>query len=500
MNVGLFILFLWPLVTYVLFRLLAFQSAIVWSIIGGYLLLPSAREVKFNLPLLPALDKELVPTLTVAVIAFLTVREAVQRRERTRRRGDAVTGSAPVHVMPGWLPRSPIVLILFFLVMFGPLATALTNTDPLAHGPLVLPGLRIYDGLSMVLKALVPLLTLIVGRKYLSNDTGHRTVLHVLCIAGAVYALLALYEVRMSPQLNYMVYGFFPHEWIQHIRAGGFRPLVFLDHGLFLGIFLACSVLACAVLIRSETRAQTRFFYSMTLVWLLGVLFLSKTLGALVLAIGLLPVVMFLGIRLRLLIAGLVAISTLLYPTLRSSDLIPTEEIVAQFQAISTQRANSLQFRFDNEDALLDHARERPLFGWGIYGRALVYNEEGRDAAVADGVWVIIFGQRGWIGYIGIFGVLTLPLIQAFLYRKRLNLSPVTGGLCIVVAANLADLLPNSGMTPVLWLMVGAVLGRIEAARSVDQSEDEAIAESRPAVQQAASRHSRFPQNKQRNA
>ena len=97
------------------------------------------------------------------------------------------------------------------------------------------------------------LLPLILARKFLARPTEHRTFLIVLCTSGLLYSLLALYEVRMSPQLNNMVYGFFPHSWRQHIRGNGFRPLVFLEHGLFLGIFLSTTVLAAFGLARIPT-------------------------------------------------------------------------------------------------------------------------------------------------------------------------------------------------------------------------------------------------------
>ena len=51
-----------------------------------------------------------------------------------------------------------------------------------------------------------------------------------------------------------MVYGFFPHSWLQHVRGGGFRPIVFMNHGLVLGIFLSMAVVASAIMVRLSTR------------------------------------------------------------------------------------------------------------------------------------------------------------------------------------------------------------------------------------------------------
>jgi len=346
----------------------------------------------------------------------------------------------------------------------------------------------------------VMLLPLFIGRKFLSDERGHRVILMVVCIAGVIYCLPALYEVRMSPQLNRMIYGFFPHSWIQHIRGGGFRPLVFLNHGLNLGIFLACSIIAAGVLIRGEKQPARRYWYMLALLWLLGTLVLAKTLTALLIALLLLPVVLFLGVRQQLLVVGLIAALTLFYPILRGAHLVPTDEIVSRFEAVSPERAASLLFRFENEDILLERANERPVFGWGGNARSRIFDERGRDLSVTDGQWVIVIGQGGWIGYVTIFGLLTLPLMFTMLRRRRLKIDRITAGLCVMIAANVLDLLPNSSLSPVLWLAAGAILGRLEAPRKVGEPEAEEAAAAGGGHARPVSRYSRFPQTKRREA
>lgn len=68
------------------------------------------------------------------------------------------------------------------------------------------------------------------------------TLLKVLALACLAYSLLALWEVRMSPRLNREIYGFFGHSWSQHVRYGGYRPILFLNHGIWVP---SCSRLAC---------------------------------------------------------------------------------------------------------------------------------------------------------------------------------------------------------------------------------------------------------------
>ena len=59
-------LFIWPLVAAVLFRLLPLQKALIWTLIGGFLILPSATHIK--LPMIPALDKSLIPAVSALVL------------------------------------------------------------------------------------------------------------------------------------------------------------------------------------------------------------------------------------------------------------------------------------------------------------------------------------------------------------------------------------------------------------------------------------------------
>ena len=51
----------WPCVALVLFRRLPVERALIWTLLGGYLVLPPLAN--FDLPLLPPLNKVLIPNL-----------------------------------------------------------------------------------------------------------------------------------------------------------------------------------------------------------------------------------------------------------------------------------------------------------------------------------------------------------------------------------------------------------------------------------------------------
>ena len=151
------------------------------------------------------------------------------------------------------------------------------------------------------------------------------------------------------------------------------------------------------------------------------------------------------------------------YPMLRTLNLFPTDALVQLATSFSTKRAQSLEFRFDNEDRLLAKAMQRPLLGWGASGRARVYDEEnGDDITVSDGTWIIRLGMRGFIGWAATFGFLLVPVWMARRSlgrlsdeRDRIQLA----GLALILSVYAIDLLPNALFTNFPIFIGGAVCG-----------------------------------------
>ena len=458
--------FVWPIVTVVLFKRLSSAAAVSSAIIGGYLLLPPGAGL--NLPFVPALTKEVLPALIAFIIVF-------SKRER-RPFDDATIQSRVEH--------SRSFNLLIALMLLSPIATVLNNAEPVVAGPRVIEGVSIYDAVSSFAATLLVLLPFFLGRKLLGTDEGHRTFLKILAILALGYSILALYEIRMSPQLNRMFYGYFPHSFLQHIRGGGYRPLVFLNHGLLLGLFLAMAAVASLAAWRSGLGQERRIVWIWAGLYLAAVLVLSKSLGALLLFLAIFPIVLMAGVRGQLLAAAAMGLVVLFYPMLRGADVVPTEQVVAFAEQIDTDRAASLNFRLEQEAALLERANIKPLFGWGGWGRSRIFNEAtGRDESVTDGLWVITIGTSGWVGYIAKFGLLILPVVLLAYNRQRYGLTLATSGLALILAINLFDLLPNAGLTPVTWLIAGALAGRIGQKHETQIPSDEVGARSESRAQ-----------------
>jgi len=423
----------WPLVGAVLFQKLPTHKAIIWTILGGYLVLP--ERVGIDLPLLPAFEKTFIPSATALLFCLPKL------------------GSL-------WelLPRERLPKMLTIVFLLSPFATVFTNGDPQVFGPRFLPGLRPYDAFSFGLSHAVSLVPLLLAQRFLRDEAASKDLLTALAVAGLAYSLPALFEIRMSPQLHTWVYGFFPHSFAQQVRFGGFRPVVFMLHSLKVGLFLAMALLATAALARGSSGSR-RAMWLLAFPWLFITLALTKVVSGWAYAALLLPLILLAGPRLQRAALLSIGLAVLIYPALRGGDLVPTDRIEAAASLISEQRAQSFGFRLDNEDILLDRANERPLFGWGGWGRNRVYDPEtGDDISVTDGAWIITAGSYGWVGYIAEYGLLTGPLLLMGLGR-RASFAALTLG--IVLAANLFDLIPNSGLTPLTWLIAGGLAGTL---------------------------------------
>jgi hypothetical protein len=357
----------------------------------------------------------------------------------------------------------PEVLVL--MSMIGPFITSELNGDLIRYGSLTLPSVGHYDALSAVVAEFLLLLPFFLGRQVLKNAPNNAEIFHVLVVAGLIYSLLMLFELRMSPQLHFWVYGYYPSDFVQAVREGGFRPVVFVGHGLAVAFFTMTTVVAATTIWRLHGRVLRLPAAGIT-AYLSMMLILCKSGAALAYGVTLASLVRWTSPRLQLRVAMILVTIALIYPLLRSADLIPTATILDMVGSISADRADSLKTRFDQEHQLLDHASKRILFGWGRFGRNRVYDINGKDISVTDGLWIITIGEFGLFGFLAEFGLLSWPIFRAaaaLRFTESTNDSVLLAALALILAINIFDLLPNSGLTPWTWLLAGALLGRAEA-------------------------------------
>jgi hypothetical protein len=444
LNFATFALLSWPLVTLWLYRTRPVGQATLLTILGALLLLPAVWGIKFTG--IPVFDKISIPNLAAFVCCMLIA----GRRLR-------------------FWSHFGLIEVLLVIYLVGPFVTVELNTDEIHIANLTLPAESHYDALSAVVFQFVFILPLFMGRQLLRSSTDNVEILRVLVIAGLLYSLLIFFELRMGPQLSYLIYSYQASNISQAFRDGGYRPVVFLGHPLLLSFFMMTTAVAATALWRMQIRV-TRFAPTAITVYLSGILLLCKSAAAIVYGAMLLSLVRWTKPKFQLRVAVVLVTIALLYPVLRITNVFPTSVLTEAATLISQERAVSLGQRFDQEGKLLEHASQRFLFGWGRWGRSRIYDPNtGSDITVTDGDWIITLGVWGLFGFVAQFGLLAVPVIRAasaLKYAKSESDKVFLAALALIVAISLIDQLPNSSLNPWSWLLAGALLGRAEALRA----------------------------------
>lgn len=305
-----------------------------------------------------------------------------------------------------------------------------------------------------------------IGRVYFNTLDSLRQLAIGIFIGGLIYVPFCLWEVRMSPQLHMQLYGFRPPGWAQSMRYGGFRPIVFLDHGLQVSLWMVMATLIGIWLWRTGTIKKV---FGVPMAWLVTAqvvtVILIKSTGAwILLGLGTVILMTTRWVKIAILVWLLIVlVPTHLYFSTTGSF---NSNVVVEFmeKVTNPERAQSLQFRFDMEEALAEKARERYLFGWGGWGRSFLYSEDsGERISVTDSRWIIIFGENGIFGLASFYIALLLPPC-IFLIRysssvwphKRLAPAVV---LAMVVLIYTLDSLVNDMGSPLYIVANGGIVG-----------------------------------------
>lgn len=421
-------------------------NAMIWSVVVGYMFLPEAFGI--DLPGLPPLEKNtvIIGSLLLGVIIYY--------------KGDSGQVQSALVVANSNQKFGYVMIALIGVMFLAPLLTIALNRSPVFVSGRALQGLGVRDFISTTFNSLTLVVPFLLARRYLATPVAHRILLQILLVGGLIYTVFALIEIRLSPQLHNWVYGFHQHSFAQHVRGGDFRPKIFLRHGLWVGFFFFSVILAAGALARAHKGAD-RTKYLIGCAWLLVIMVLSKNVAATILALTFTPL-LFLGRSLQVKIVSVIAILFLFYPAVRQSNVVDVTAVTEFAAQYSPERAQSFQFRLDNEDALLARALEKPVFGWGGWGRSRIYDEFGEEVSVTDGLWIIIIGAQGWVGYIVFFGLLIAPVLVLGFTRKRKEIPIETMALALVMAGNFIYMVPNSTLSPIGWLFAGALAGFVQ--------------------------------------
>lgn len=439
-------LILWPFFAKAIKRKFLLEDAVILLFFVPYLFLPVKTSI--DLPLLPPLSK----TSVAALVALLLYYREIKKRKEV-----SISG---------------VYRLCLWLIFLGAIATVFLNNDPLIFDGRFIPGLKAWDLIGVLfVKFTVYFIPFFIGYYLLNSAQAHRRFVYWFVCLGLLYMLPMLWEIRMSPQLHTKIYGFFPHEFAQQVRDGGYRPVVFLGHGLLVAFFIFSACASSFILMKNKIdvwRISGRYAFLLLLI----MVFLCKTMGVFFYLFMTLALLLIFKPKAQFMFAASIAFVVLLYPAIReaaSPQLRGFVEVVAEH---NEERSRSLEFRLNNENVLLDKANQKKWFGWGSWGRNLIYDDTGKALSIVDGQWIITFGAWGWVGYFSFFGLLFFPLLHWFNLLRVHSTQKVSIEACeysavlgLILVANMIDFIPNSSLSHITLLLAGALAGRVALLR-----------------------------------
>jgi hypothetical protein len=353
----------------------------------------------------------------------------------------------------GFRPTVADAILVLFAV--GACVTSVTN------------GLGTKDGVSSMAQKLFEFaIPFWLGRALLKTPRDLLEAVRLIFGGAALYAILAVWEWRMSPQVYQALYGHFPHSWTQHVRWGFYRPVVCFEHALALGMFMAWTALLGLVLLRARLIRPVFGLPPMLLAFLpvLG-LVTSMSFGPWILF--LIGCGLLLGWR-RLHWRWLMlapAVFGVVWMGGRYTSSIDGEWMTAATEAVSPGRAETLQYRIRAEELLLARAKEQPVFGWGTWGRNRIIDEEGRDVVATDSRWVLYVGSYGLFGLTTFFLWWCWPFVMCRRVGRVLETHPLLMGVLIVIGMQVVNLLFNAFISPMEVMLSGAAVTALAQLR-----------------------------------
>jgi len=421
-------LFGWMPIVFYLFVRFPTQRAVIISFVVAWLFLPQAS---YPIPLLPPYDKVsgACYAILLATIVYDTARITTFK--------------------PGWLDVPMVIWCLC------PIVSQVTNG-----------GSPISPTFTQIIAWGLPYL---LGRLYLGSLDGLRQLAIGIFAGGLAYIPFTLIEGVRGPILHQMVYGVNAFEdWGQARRLGGWRPVVFMQHGLMVGLWMMTAALIGVWLWQTGTLKKFLGRNIKTLVIVLTIaFFLCRSTGAYSLfAFGL--IVLFSAKHFRTSLPLLFIIGYIVfYLYVAASGQFSSDDAVGFItQIFGEERAASMKFRFDMEEILGDKARQAFLFGWGDGGGNRVYNQYGQDISVTDSLWIIAFGVNGAVGLASLFSSLLLPVVVFCVskYPARTWANPKVAPaavLAVSLTMYVFDCVLNAMTNPIFALIAGGLSGLV---------------------------------------
>jgi hypothetical protein len=363
-------------------------------------------------------------------------------------------------------------------------------------------GLGVYDGAANIVSQLgVWGIPYFVGRVYFKDLEGFKELGLGIVIGAILYLPMCYVEMVISPTLHQKLYGRVQHSLAMSKRWGGYRPMVFMQSGLALAMYMTFATLVAGWMWMSGT---VRNLFGVPMLAVVGVLFFTQIVVCKTMAA---TGFMFVGIAALLWIrtdaeharadrraAGARA-------RRGPADLhVPAVQRAARRGGgvgggrtiASEDRLQSLGVRLKAEDLVVAKAFDapNPWWGWGkwdpnqpgitpwrVYTESMKIAPDGleyrqlKDTAVTDGLWIIVIGQYGIVGLVLLTTAITAPALILWgrvpvRYWGHRAVAPVAA-MAILLVLHMVDNLLNGMINALFMLALGGVSAIGPAVRQV---------------------------------
>jgi hypothetical protein len=321
-----------------------------------------------------------------------------------------------------------------------------------------------------------------LGRLYFTDLESIGDLALGIVVGALGYLPLVYWELKMSPNLHFLVYGYLQHTFSQTQRFGGWRPMVFLQHGLAMGFYMgAASVIAFWLSYARSVRSIRGVpMYLVALFLIITTIACKSSLAILLMFIGCVLLWAASVTRMRIVMTGFILILWI-YMLARTWGGWSGQSIVDVTKRVIPDRISSIEVRIRSEDLMWQKAQTHLYFGNGDWGRALVYDRYGRQMSVPDAFWIYTLSASGIFGLLTVYLAMLIGPVQlcsripAKYWGQPLAAPAIA--LAVIVVLHMCDNLFNAMLSPIFMMASGAVAGVSHSNRDLEESLESDISE-----------------------
>lgn len=302
----------------------------------------------------------------------------------------------------------------------------------------------------------------LIGRLYFTDTESLRIAAKAFVIGGLAYVPFCIFEIFRGPQIYAFLYGYQPYQWTGANRFIGFRPIVLLENGNQLGIWMATATLIAIWLWRRKTAVSIvgipiRF----VAITLFTVTILCQSTGAILLLLALVPFVFVDPRYLSRTMTVILVMGILAFAAFRIANIVSIHDLVNEnstAHAVSSYLKSigkdSLGWRLTQDERHIETALFQPILGYGQWD----WWQGGFERPWS--LWLLVFGMYGAVGLVCLEAVLLIPALRAVwfpLARSDIGYTNMRHTLSAAVLISAIDSLLNASVILPLLIVIGGM-------------------------------------------